>query len=115
MSVGAKKQRKAEVLEGILETMETDGGVEDWVLLTLLSLSKPWHNSDQCSSALLYNKDCEQNKDISGMCRRCKSQWIYQQVEVLHNFENVWISYITHVLYKMMPQRKMMGLMSIFI
>lgn len=29
MSVAAKKQRKAEVLEGILETMETDAGVED--------------------------------------------------------------------------------------
>ncbi|KAF3695836.1 putative RNA-binding protein 19 RNA-binding motif protein 19 [Channa argus] len=27
--VAAKKQRKAEVLEGILETMETEGGVED--------------------------------------------------------------------------------------
>lgn len=29
MSVATKKQRKAEVMEGILETMETDGVVED--------------------------------------------------------------------------------------
>lgn len=29
MSVAAKKQRKAEVMEGIMETMETDGGAED--------------------------------------------------------------------------------------
>lgn len=28
--VASKKQRKAEVLEGILETMETEGGVENW-------------------------------------------------------------------------------------
>ncbi len=33
MSVAAKKQRKAEVLEGILETMETDGVEKDWVFL----------------------------------------------------------------------------------
>lgn len=30
IAVAAKKQRKSEVLAGILETMETDGGVEDW-------------------------------------------------------------------------------------
>lgn len=28
-SVAAKKLRKSEVMEGILETMETDGGAED--------------------------------------------------------------------------------------
>lgn len=29
MLVAAKKHRKADLLEGILETMETEGGVED--------------------------------------------------------------------------------------
>lgn len=38
MSVATKKQRKAEALEGILETMETDGVVEDWILKMLMIL-----------------------------------------------------------------------------
>lgn len=53
ISVDAKKQRKAEVLEGILETMETEGGVEDW---RLRCLWQPQHNPDPSSCVVLCGK-----------------------------------------------------------
>ena len=47
MSVSAKKVRKSEVLEGILERMETEGGVEDW------GLWMPLRNEDIMTSAFM--------------------------------------------------------------
>lgn len=34
----SKKKRKAEVMEGILENMETDGAAEDWKVQTLYTI-----------------------------------------------------------------------------
>lgn len=48
ISVVEKKKRKAEVLEGILENMETGGAEEDWHPWMLSLLWRPWQDLHSC-------------------------------------------------------------------
>jgi len=61
--VATKKQRNAEVLEGINDAMETGDG-EDWVAKTLSP--EAWTNDP----VIVCMNRTEQNKDLSAVCKR---------------------------------------------